>query len=105
MTYVEFLAVDCQDPEDAAVTSDPFGYNKVNGGGNKILKRISMKWLSWLSVCQWQRYTMLTLFVFVFEVSVVYRILPVCCKFPRGCRCYVLYCQSLYIVVGDPDQN
>ena len=36
MTYVEFLAVDCQDPEDAAVTSDPFGYNKVNGGGNKI---------------------------------------------------------------------
>ena len=27
---------DRQDPEDAAVTSDPFGYNKVNGGGNKI---------------------------------------------------------------------
>ena len=28
---------DPQDPEDAAVTSDPFGYTKVNGGGgNKI---------------------------------------------------------------------
>ena len=26
---------DGQDPEDAAVTSDPFGYNKVNGGGTK----------------------------------------------------------------------
>ena len=39
---------DRQDPEDAAVTSDPFGYNKVNGGGEQNLKRISMKWLSWL---------------------------------------------------------
>ena len=27
---------DPQDPEDAAVTSDPFGYNKVNGGGTKF---------------------------------------------------------------------
>ena len=27
---------DRQDPEDAAVTSDPFGYNKVNGGGTKF---------------------------------------------------------------------
>ena len=90
---------DRQGPEDAAVTSDPFGgYNKVNGG-EQNLKRISVKWLSWLSVCQWQRYTMLMLFVFVFEVSVVYRILPVCCKFPSGCRCYVLYCQSLYNIL------
>ena len=86
---------DRQDPEDAAVTSDPFGY-KVNGG-EQTLKEICMKWLSWLSVHQWQRYTMLMLFFCVFEVSVVYRILPVCCKFPSGCRCYVLYCQSLYI--------
>ena len=63
---------DPQDQEDAAVTSDPFGYTKVNGG-EQICKRISMKWLSWLSVRQWQHYTMLMLFVFVFEVSVVYR--------------------------------
>ena len=27
---------DPQDPEDAAVTSDAFGYTKVNGGVNKI---------------------------------------------------------------------
>ena len=33
---------DPQDPEDAAVTSDPFGYNKVNGGEQNF-KRISMK--------------------------------------------------------------
>ena len=25
-----------QDPEDAAATSDPFGDNKVNGGGTKF---------------------------------------------------------------------
>ena len=31
--------------------------------------------------------------------------LPVCCKFPRGCRCYELYCQSLYVIVGEPDQK
>ena len=30
--------------------------------------------------------------------------LPVCCKFPRGCRRYEPYCQSLYIVVSEPDQ-
>ena len=58
-----------QDPEDAAVTSDPFGYNKVNEG-EQHEKRISVKWLS---VCQWQWYTMIMLFVCVFEVSVVYR--------------------------------
>ena len=52
---------DRQDPEDAAVTSDPFGYNKVNGGGEQNLKGTSMKWLLWLSVCQWQHYTMLML--------------------------------------------
>ena len=62
---------DPQDPEDAAVTSDPFGYNKVNGV-EQNLNRISMRWFSWLSVCQWQHYTMLMLFVCVFEVSVVY---------------------------------
>ena len=66
-------------------------------GGEQTLKEICMKWLKRLSVRQWQRYTMLMLFFCVFEVSVVYRILPVCCKFPSGCRCYVLYCQSLYI--------
>ena len=63
---------DPQDPEDAAATSDPFGSTKVNGG-EQNLNRISMKWFSWLSVCEWQRYTMLMLFVFVFEVSAVYR--------------------------------
>ena len=31
---------DRQDPEDAAVTSDPFGYNKVNGGGTKFKTNI-----------------------------------------------------------------
>ena len=31
--------------------------------------------------------------------------LSVCCKFPRGWRCYELYCQSLYVVVGEQDQK
>ena len=59
---------DLQDPEDAAVTSDPFGYTKVNGG-EQNLKRISMKWLLWLSVCQWQHYTMLMLLVYRYVVN------------------------------------
>ena len=93
---------DPQDPEDAAVTSDPFGYTKVNGG-EQNLKGISMKLFSWLSLCQWQ--------ATLYNAHVVrfcfwsFSGLPVCCKFPRGCRCYVLYCQSLYIVVGDPAQK
>ena len=31
--------------------------------------------------------------------------LPVYCKFPRGWKCYELYCQSLYVIVGEPDQK
>ena len=41
---------DRQDPEDAAVTSFPFGYNKVNRRATKF-KTNQMKWLSGLSVC------------------------------------------------------
>ena len=72
-------------------------------GGEQNCKGISMKWFSWLSLCQWQ--------ATLYNADVVrfcfwsFSGLPVCCKFPRGCRCYVLYCQSLYIVVGDPDQK
>ena len=72
-------------------------------GGEQNLKGISMKWFSWLSLCQWQ--------ATLYNAHVVrfcfwsFSGLPVCCKFPRGCRCYVLYCQSLYLVIGDPDQK
>ena len=38
-----------QDPEDAAVTSDPFGYNKVNEG-EQHEKRISVEMVVSLSM-------------------------------------------------------
>ena len=68
------------------------------------LKRISMKWLSGLSVCQWQHYTMLMLFVFAFEVSVVYRYVVNFREVADATRmCSIAnFC---IIVVGDPDQK
>ena len=99
---------DPQDPEDAAGHLGSLWLHQGERGVNKIFMRISMKWLSWLSVCQWQTlYNSHVVRVCFLKVSVVYRILPVCCKFPRGCRCYVLYCQSLYILqlLVDPDQK
>ena len=35
-------AADCQDPEDAAATSDPFGGNKVNMGEH--YHRVQPRW-------------------------------------------------------------
>ena len=39
----------------------------------KISEYSRMKWLSWLSICQWQHFAMFMVFLCVFEVSVVYR--------------------------------
>ena len=61
-----------------------------------------MKLLSWLSVRQWQRNTMLMLFVFAFEVSVVYRYVV---NFPEVADAMSSIANFCIIVVGDPDQK
>ena len=71
-------------------------------GGEQNLKRINMKWLSWLSVCQWQHYTVLMLFVFVFEVSVVYRYVV---NFPEVADAMCSIANLCILVVGDPDRK
>ena len=92
---------DPQDPEDAAVTSDPFGYTKVNGGWTKFKtnKHDMVFMVVSLSMATLYNAHVVRFCFWSFSGLVV------CCKFPRGCRCYVLYCQSLYIVIGDPVQK
>ena len=63
-----------QDPEDAGVTSDPFGYNKVNVGWTKF-KATKLGW-NGFNGCQFVSgifFAMLMFFLCVFEFSVVYR--------------------------------
>ena len=62
---------DRQDPEDAAVTSDPFGYNKVNGGGTKFKTNKHEMVVMAVSLSMATQY----------NAHVVG--LPVCCKFPE----------------------
>ena len=50
----------------------------------------------------WQRYTMLMLFVFVFEVSVVYRYVV---NFREVADAMCSIANLCIIVVGDPDQK
>ena len=71
-------------------------------GGEQNSKRISMKWLSWLAVRQWQHYTMLMLFVFVFEVSVGYGCVV---NFAEVADAMCSIANLCIIVVGDPDQK
>ena len=88
---------DPQDPEDAAVTSDPFGYNKVNGGWTKFQSNKREMVFNGFHGCQFVNGN--TIHAHVVRLCFwSFSGLVVCCKFPRGCRCYVLYCQSLYIL-------
>ena len=85
---------DPQDPEDAAVTSDPFGYNKVNRGWTKSKTNKHEMVVMVVSLSMATLYNSHVVRFCFWSFSG----LPVCCKFPRGCRCSVLYCQSLYIL-------
>ena len=85
---------DPQDPEDAAVTSDPFGYNKVNGGWTKFGTEYA--WNGFHG-CQFVNGNGIQCWCCSF-LLLKFQWFTGMCKFPRGCRCYVLYCQSLYIL-------
>ena len=93
---------DPQDPEDAAVTSDPFGYTKVNGGWTKFERNKHEMVFMVVTLSMASNTIQCSCCSFLF---LKFQWFTGMLQFPRGCRCYVLYCHSLYIVIGDPDQK
>ena len=61
-------AADCQDPEDAAATSDPFGGNKVNLGVNTITEFSQDERVSGLLGCEWWKGDTHVFCVWLFEM-------------------------------------